>query len=327
VVVATREPGDPNRELWWAHTGGGGGNFGIVTRYWLRSPTATGSDPSGLLPRPPAEVIVVNATWSWSSLTEERFARLVTNFGRWHERNSAPGSPATRLFSQLKLFHRSGGNVVLVAQVDASAASLLSTFLAEIDGGVGGMTVTERRQVNWLHSTGWPGFAGIDPTLRFKDKSAYLRRTFTPAQVAAIHRNLTNAYPNGAALLLLAGYGGQVNAVAPDATAVPQRDSILKLQYLNFWSDPAEDERHLNWVREFYRDVYADTGGVPTPNQVNDGCFVNYADADLSDRTLNRSATPWHALYYKGSYPRLQRAKARWDPRNVFRHAQSIELP
>src|SRR5882724_791799 len=30
-VVATRENSDPNRELWWAHTGGGGGNFGIVT--------------------------------------------------------------------------------------------------------------------------------------------------------------------------------------------------------------------------------------------------------------------------------------------------------
>ncbi|WP_157978879.1 FAD-binding oxidoreductase, partial [Nocardia aurea] len=40
-VVATREDSDPNRELWWAHTGGGGGNFGIVTRYWFRSPGAT----------------------------------------------------------------------------------------------------------------------------------------------------------------------------------------------------------------------------------------------------------------------------------------------
>src|SRR4051812_4280138 len=41
-VIATSDAGDPNRELWWAHTGGGGGNFGIVTRYWLRSPGAGG---------------------------------------------------------------------------------------------------------------------------------------------------------------------------------------------------------------------------------------------------------------------------------------------
>src|SRR6266480_2592229 len=40
-VVATRETSDPNRDLWWAHTGGGGGNFGVVTRYLFRSlPTA-----------------------------------------------------------------------------------------------------------------------------------------------------------------------------------------------------------------------------------------------------------------------------------------------
>ena len=49
-VVATRETSDPNRDLWWAHTGGGGGNFGIVTRYWFRSPGASGEDPAGLLP-------------------------------------------------------------------------------------------------------------------------------------------------------------------------------------------------------------------------------------------------------------------------------------
>ncbi|PYO04390.1 MAG: FAD-linked oxidase, partial [Gemmatimonadetes bacterium] len=52
-VVATRETSDPNRDLWWAHTGGGAGNFGIVTRYWFRSPDASGNDPAALLPRAP----------------------------------------------------------------------------------------------------------------------------------------------------------------------------------------------------------------------------------------------------------------------------------
>jgi hypothetical protein len=50
-VIAARETSDPNRELWWAHTGAGGGNFGIVTRYWFRSPDASGDDPARLLPR------------------------------------------------------------------------------------------------------------------------------------------------------------------------------------------------------------------------------------------------------------------------------------
>ncbi|MEJ7588820.1 MAG: FAD-binding protein [Ferruginibacter sp.] len=49
-VVATREAEDNNTELWWAHSGGGAGNFGVVTRYWFRSPGIEGNDPAKLLP-------------------------------------------------------------------------------------------------------------------------------------------------------------------------------------------------------------------------------------------------------------------------------------
>ena len=51
VTIATREPDDPNCDLWWAHTGGGAGNFGVVTRHWFRSAEASGDDPGRLLPR------------------------------------------------------------------------------------------------------------------------------------------------------------------------------------------------------------------------------------------------------------------------------------
>src|SRR5437867_1246079 len=44
-VVATRETSDPHRDLWWAHTGGGGGNFGVVTRSCFRSPGASAGVP------------------------------------------------------------------------------------------------------------------------------------------------------------------------------------------------------------------------------------------------------------------------------------------
>ena len=93
------------------------------------------------------------------------------------------------------------------------------------------------------------------------------------------------------------------------------------------WLDEADDAANLAWVRGLYRDVYADTGGVPVPGEVNDGSYINYQDADLADPAWNTSGVSAHRLYYKDNYPRLQRVKARWDPRNVFRHALAIEPP
>src|SRR6185369_4832939 len=69
-VVATRETSDPLRDLWWAHTGGGGGNFGVVTRYWFRSPDASGDDPANLLPRAPESITTFKAEWNWSDVDQ-----------------------------------------------------------------------------------------------------------------------------------------------------------------------------------------------------------------------------------------------------------------
>jgi aclacinomycin oxidase len=333
LVTATREANDPHRDLWWAHTGGGGGNFGVVTRYWLRSPDATGTDPTTLLPAAPAQVAVADLSWSWSTMTEQGFTTLLRNYGAWLERNSAADSPYTRLFSQLKPQHRSAGSFNLTTEIDASqpdADTLLDNFLAEVGAGVGSTpTVLERRHLPWLHAVEWPGFTGgRNTTLRFKIKSAYLRQRFTDTQIAAMYHQLTRTdFQNPGALLLLTTYGGKINTVASDATAVPQRSSIMKPQFIVSWTDPNTDAQNIEWVRELYRDVFADTGGVPVPNARTDGCYVNYADSDLTDPACNTSGVPWSELYYKDNYPTLQRTKSRWDPGNLFRHVQSVEPP
>ncbi|MEV4581288.1 FAD-binding oxidoreductase [Nonomuraea jabiensis] len=333
AVVATREPDDPNRDLWWAHTGGGGGNFGVVTRYWLRSSGATGTDPSRLLPPAPGRMLQHVAIWSWEHMTEQALTGLMRNFGRWHERNSAPGSPHSGLYGILLISHRAGGTVTLVSQIDADlpgADGMVTDFVSEVTAGVDLTPALDlRRAMPWLHRMTWPGSGEPGDVInrRYKIKAAYLRRSLTETQLAAVYRNLTNSTGGPDSGLLLIGYGGQVRAVAPGATAIAQRDVVMKAVYQTIWRDEADDAANLAWVREFYRDVYAGTGGVPVPGEVNDGSYINYADADLADPAWNTSGVPAHTLYYKDNYPRLQRVKARWDPRNVFRHALAVEPP
>jgi hypothetical protein len=332
AVVATREPDDPNRDLWWAHTGGGGGSFGVVTRYWFRSPNATGTNPARLLPAPPAEVWIHRVQWPWEKMTEKGFAALLGNYGTWHENNSAAGSPYAGLFARLELTTRPTAPLYMIMQIDAGlpgAERLMDDFVASVGDGVGApMEVTDRRKLPWLHSTGWQGLWVSSPTDRFKHKSSYQRKGFSDFQIGAFYRSLSETEHTHAGFTVsIASYGAKVNTVAPGATAQPHRDSVMKLLWGTSWSEAADDERHLTWHREYYRAVHADTGGVPVLNDRTDGCFINYADVDLGDPRWNTSGVPWTTLYFKDNYPRLQAAKAHWDPRDTFRHAQSIRLP
>ncbi|GAA2778616.1 FAD-binding oxidoreductase [Crossiella cryophila] len=332
AVIATREPDDPNRDLWWAHTGGGGGNFGVVTRFWLRSPAATGTDPAKLLPPSPQRMRQHAIIWPSATMTQPQLTGLLRNFGRWHERFSAPGCPQTGLYGVLQAGHKASGSALLAVQADADLPgvdAMMTEFITAVTAGLGlpAPMVDLRRSLPWLHRMTWPGSGEPGDVLarRYKIKAGYLRRSFTESQLAAVWTHLNNDTGSPHAGMLLIGYGGQSNAVAPGATAIAQRDVIMKAVYQTIWRDDTEDKANLKWVREFYQAVYTETGGVPVPGEVNDGSYINYADADLADPRWNTSGVSAQTLYYKDNYPRLRRIKAKWDPREVFRHSLSIE--
>ncbi|WP_182882603.1 MULTISPECIES: FAD-binding oxidoreductase [unclassified Microbispora] len=328
VIVATDSPSDPNRDLFWAHTGGGAGNFGIVTRYWFRTPGVTSTDPTRLLPRignQRARLLM----WSWDAMTEQAFTTLVGNYCTWYQNNSAPGSPAVNLWGTLTTNHRSAGTLMLLAGVDESVSggqALLDAHFAAVTSGVGVEPMVDVQETTpWLDPRNWVS----DPAGRQKNKTADLRRSYTPAQIATLYRHLSDdSYYNPNALVNITGFGGRINSVASGATAAVHRDSVLRVYFTaGGWSSSYEDEANMAWIRNLYRELYQDTGGVPVPNAVNGGAFINYPDRDLADPAWNTSGTPWHALYYRDNYPRLQRIKRQYDPRNVFRHGLSIGLP
>nr|WP_244313312.1 FAD-binding protein [Streptomyces zinciresistens] len=328
VVTATREADDPNRELWWAHTGGGGGNFGVVTRYLFRSPGAQGDQPERLLPKPPTRLCSTFVTWPWADVDLTSFTRLVQNYSRWFEDYHADQRYSS-LYSTLHLNTHAVGSISMEIRFDggrADAEDLIDRFVAAVNKGTGLTPAIEHQDDLWLQATLGARFdtGGYD---RHKSKSAYLRRTWTAERIATVHRHVTDQAFQGWGSVDLYSYGGRVNTVPSDATALPQRDSILKAWFSVTWMDPAADDLHLKWIRELYRDVFRDTGGVPVPGADHDGCYINYPDTDTADPAWNTSGVPWTTLYYKGGYPRLQRVKAGWDPRDVFRHPLSVRLP
>ncbi|WP_439678523.1 FAD-binding oxidoreductase [Embleya sp. MST-111070] len=334
AVVATREEGDPHRDLWWAHTGAGGGNFGVVTRYWLRSPDAVGHDPSHVLPPAPRDMLEYLVVWAWNHrMTAHVFTSLLRNFGRWHERWSAPDSPYAGLYAIMLPRHRKAASFEMIVQIDAdipNAAAMVADFVTAVRGDTDvEPIVNQGLTMPWMHLTTWPGLGepGDVFTRRYKLKAGYLRRSLTDTQLDTVHRYLTDDTGTEHGGMLLIGYGGRVGAVAPDATAIAQRGAIMKAVYQTLWLSEDDDADNLAWVRAFYRDVYADTGGAPVPGEVSDGTYINYPDNDLADPARNTSGVPWYTLYYGANYPRLQRVKAKWDPRDVFRHTLSIRPP
>ncbi len=308
-------------DLFWACQGGGGGNYGIITRFWFKE-----------IPPAPAEAHLVNVAWDWEGMTQDEFSEIVRRYGTFFKWNSAPGGHYDGLFALLHLTHESaGGQIVLTAQYVDGDPWPLTEFITWMTAEGVRAPVGQRAAVGlnffphpttspqclpWLYAT--QSLDGSGPNRRGKYKSAYMNQPFPEDQVATMWRFLTDGLNNSQALVQVDSYGGAVNALASDATAIPQRSSILKLQYQAYWTDPSAEaaETNLTWMSDFYEAMYGPAG--PVPDGVMDGCYVNYPDVDLVD---------WQHLYYQGNYPRLQKAKAAWDPHDIFNHAQSIKLP
>jgi len=215
-----------------------------------------------------------------------------------------------------------------VSTAGAAAERQVDDHLAALRDGVPGPHGRELARMSWLEFALNPFpdlFAAPPGGVSVKVKDALLKKRLTDRQIAVAYDHLTRTdHDVMGGMLGLATYGGRINAVAPDATASAQRDSILDIACTTGWLDPREEAKNLAWVRAFYRDLFAESGGVPAPGEQCDGALINHPDVDLADPALNTSGVPWPTLYYKANYRRLQRIKAQWDPRDVFRHALSI---
>jgi aclacinomycin oxidase len=273
------------------------------------------------LPRAPESIATFKAEWNWSDIDQPSFLRLFRNHGIWCEGNSDADSQYASLWTLFEIHRKQFGKIIIrgVSTAGAAAERQVDDHLAVVGEGVGAPNGREITRTSWLEFAlnPFPDLFGAPPGgVSVKVKDALLKKRFTDRQIGVAYDYLTRTdHDVMGSMLGLATYGGRVNTVATDATASAQRDSILDIACSTGWLDRREEAKNLTWVRAFYRELFAESGA-----------FINHPDTDLADPVLNTSGVPWHTLYYKASYPRLQRIKARWDPRDVFRHALSIRL-
>lgn len=332
-------------DLFRACRGAGGGSFGVITGF--------GFDR---LPPAPVEVAGGGLSFDWSTMTEARFVEILTTFGNyWQTRGKDPDTWG--LFAIMQLSHSSSGRLGLSFQFcnpdgtcrDLSVVQEFLDRFERCDPSSGAPATPGDRKISvggpsqqacaagqhvvhkqpWIDATVGRG-SGSGGAMRAKYKSAYMKQNFSEREARCIYKHLKRSVPGAdlrGSVLAVDAYGGATNReTLRSETSSWQRSSIMKLQYQSYWQNSEEDSARLQWMKEFFDDVYADStpsaryASTPYPGERYEGCYINYPDVDMLAHDF------WPQLYYGTGdlYPFLQSVKRRYDPNNIFHHAMSV---
>jgi FAD/FMN-containing dehydrogenase len=100
---------------------------------------------------------------------------------------------------------------------------------------------------------------------------------------------------------------GACSRVPSDATAFAYRDAKFATVIAGMWPDPADNEKNIKWVKDYYQAVHPHSSA---------GGYVNFMSGDDQDRIRDN---------YKGNYDRLVTIKKKYDPANLFHMNQNIK--
>jgi FAD/FMN-containing dehydrogenase len=293
IANATRNP-----DLYWALRGGGGGNFGIVTRFIFRT-------------HPVGNVATYSMEWSWSD------AKKVVQ--AWQK--LAPHAP-DGLFSVLNLNAVVGGRtrITSAGQFFGSTDRLRQLLQPLVNAAaptrlsVSSHTYMDAQEL-WAGCSGKLEECHLPPQgnlgrSTFKGKSSIANKPLSGTAIDVMIHQLEARLNvgSGSGIVLLDSYGGAINRVKKNATAFVHRDALFSMQYLAYWNAGAAAEPNLGWLRGFY---------AAMRRYVSPFAYQNYIDPEL---------TNWQHAYYGSNLDRLIAVKRRYDPKNVFHFQQSIPL-
>jgi hypothetical protein len=244
VVVAS--PSE-HSDLFWALRGGGGGNFGIVTRFVF------GSHAVG-------NVATYSMEWPWSDA--KRVIQAWQSF--------APHAPDA-LFSVLNVNAAGGATHITSAGQFFGSESALRTLLSPLvnAGTPSRFATTTRTFLGAVHYFG--GGGGGRAT--FGAKSSIANAPLSSAGIdVLIHQLEARGNTPGSGIVLLDSWGGAINRVPKAKTAFVHRDALFSLQYLTYWSGGAA-AANLAWLRGCHAALRP---------HVSPYAYQNYIDPELS---------------------------------------------
>ncbi|MDP8932173.1 MAG: FAD-binding oxidoreductase [Actinomycetota bacterium] len=281
-----------NADLFWA-VRGGSSNFGIVTSYEFRLHPLGPMVLAGLLLHPIDEAKdVLRAHRDYVETAPEELATATAIF-------MAPPAPFVPE-------HLHGKPVL----------GMIAIYIGEPDEGRDIMAPVRELgppAADLIQPMPYTTFQTVlDPTAPWGwlnyNRGLHLALLSDDAIDTYVERASEIAFDSPMSVTIIFRHGGAVSRVPDDATAASHRDAAYLVHPIACWQDPAETERHIDWVRGFSEAMrHFTTGGV----------YLNM-EPDVGEERVR-------AGYGAEKYAKLVALKDKWDPRNLFRVNQNIK--
>ncbi|MBT2325670.1 FAD-binding oxidoreductase [Variovorax paradoxus] len=276
-------------ELFWALRGGGG-NFGVATSFEFQLHPVGPEVHAGLVVYPFAQARQVLRAW------RDFTAGAPDELSVWAVLRKAPPLPFLP-----ESVH--GTEVVVLPLVycgDLEAGQRAAAPVLQFGDPVGSA----------LGPTPYAGFqTAFDPLLGPGSRNYWKTNNFSTLSDAALDVLIDSAsrLPGPECEIFMAQLGGAMARVKPEDTAFVGRDARYIMNVHGRWSDAGDDEKVRAWARQVFQDAAPHATG---------GGYVNFLTEDEAERVAGSYGT---------NYPRLQAAKKRFDPGNLFRMNLNIE--
>lgn len=292
VVTATGEvvhaSATEHPDLFWALRGGGG-NFGVVTRFEFRLHPVGPDVLSGLIVYPISEAKSVLQQY------REFIATVPDELSVWTILRQAPPLP----FLPEKVH---GKGIIALALIYAGDPKQGETLIEPLRhfGTPLGEHVGVQPYVAWQQA--------FDPLLTPGARNYWKSHNFSTLKDGLFDAviDCIGKLPSPQCEIFFGAIGGATTRPAPDSMAYAHRDAKFVMNVHGRWNEPADDKHCIGWSRDFFNASAPFASG---------GVYVNFLTADEGDRV--RSA-------YGSNYDRLAQVKSKYDPNNLFRMNQNI---